>query len=143
MDRLNKFREDVEDKIFNIIDKKRRFYFDVKNEDLRDIVEILYTEIGCRLSTATGMEMEHGLEILYHFSDDETGQYYCPRVIMTDKSKPEVNSIVPIVKGAEWIEREIFDFWGVNFIDHPRMEKLLTLNHPENLDKPLRMEVEK
>jgi NADH-quinone oxidoreductase subunit C len=89
------------------------------------------------------MEMEDGLEILYHFSDDETGQYYCPRVIMIDKEKPEVNSIVPIVKGAEWIEREIFDFWGVNFIDHPRMEKLLTLNHPDNLDKPMRMEANK
>jgi NADH-quinone oxidoreductase subunit C len=143
MDRLNKFIEDYESKLSNIIDKKRRLYFDVKNEDLREIVTELYAVIGCRLSTATGMEMEDGLEILYHFSDDETGQYYCPRVIMIDKEKPEVNSIVPIVKGAEWIEREIFDFWGVNFIDHPRMEKLLTLNHPDNLDKPMRMEANK
>jgi NADH-quinone oxidoreductase subunit C len=89
------------------------------------------------------MEMEHGLEILYHFSDDETGQYYCPRLVIEDKKNPSCNSIVPIVKGAEWIEREIFDFWGINFIDHPRMERLLALHHPENLDKPLRMEEKK
>ncbi len=143
MDKLNKFIEDFGSKMSNKIDKKRRFYFDIKNEDLREIVTFLYEEIGCRLSTATGMEMEDGLEILYHFSDDETGQYYCPRVTMIDKKEPKVNSIVPIVKGAEWIEREIFDFWGVNFIDHPRMEKLLTLNHPDNMDKPMRMEESK
>jgi len=143
MDKLNKFIEDMGDKITNKIDKKRRFYFNVKNEDLREIAEILFNDIGCRLSTATGMEMEHGLEILYHFSDDETGQFYCPRLVIEDKDKPEANSIVPIIKGAEWIEREIFDFWGVNFIDHPRMERLLALHHPEKLDKPRRMEEKK
>ena len=140
MDKLNKFIEDMGDKITNKIDKKRRFYFNVKNEDLREIVEILWNEMGCRLSTATGMEMENALEILYHFSDDETGQYYCPRLVIEDKEKPEANSIALIIKGAEWIEREIFDCWGVNFIDHPRMEKLLLLNHPDKLDKTMRME---
>ncbi len=140
MDKLNQFIENVSDKITNTIDKKRRFYFDVKNEDLRDIVKLLFNDMGCRLSTATGMEMEAALEIVYHFSDDDTGQYYCPRVKIKDKKNPEVNSIVPIVKGAEWIEREIFDFWGIIFTDHPRMERLLALNHPENLKNPLRME---
>lgn len=143
MDKLNKFREDMGNRISNVIDKKRRFYFNIKNEDLMEVAEILYNEIGCRLSTATGMEMEEWFEILYHFSDDETGQYYCPRVIIKDKQKPEVNSITDIIKGADWIEREIFDFWGVNFVGHPNMERLLALNHPDNLDKPLRMEENK
>ena len=139
MDKVQDFISLMDVKISNKIEKEKRFYFDVKNEDLRSIVKYLFNDIGCRLSTATGMEMYHGLEILYHFSDDETGQYFCPRVVIKDKENPEVNSIVPIIKGAEWIEREIFDFWGIIFTDHPRMEKLLTLNNPENIDKPMRM----
>jgi len=138
MDKVAEFIDKMGAKISNKIEKKRRFYFNVKNEDLREVADYLFNKIGCRLSTATGMEMYHGIEILYHFSDDETGQYFCPRVVIKDKKNPKVNSIVPIVKGAEWIERELFDFWGIKFKDHPRMERLLALNHPQKLDKPLR-----
>ena len=58
------------------------------------------------------------------------GQYYCPRVIINDKENPVMNSISPIVKGAEWIEREMSEYWGIKFIGHPRPEPLLTRNHP-------------
>ena len=138
MDKSGKFFKAMEDKISSRIDKKGRFYFNVKNEDLREIVDYLFKTMRCRLSTATGMEMYHGLEILYHFSDDDTGTYFCPRVIIKDKEHPKVKSIVPIVKGAEWIERELFDFWGIEFEDHPRMERLLALHHPQNLKEPYR-----
>lgn len=138
MNKAEKFFEAMEGKISSRINKKGRFYFNVKNEDLREIVDYLFKTMGCRLSTATGMEMYHGLEILYHFSDDDTGIYFCPRVVIKDKEHPKVKSIVPIVKGAEWIEREMFDFWGIEFEGHPRMERLLALNHPKDLKEPLR-----
>ncbi len=139
MGKVQEFIHYMGNKIDHKIEKKKRFYFNVKNTDLRFVVDYLFNKMECRLSTATGMEMYHGLEILYHFSDDKNGQYYCPRVVIEDKENPKVNSIVGIVQGAEWIEREIFDFWGVNFIDHPRMEKLLTLNNDIIKEKPMRM----
>lgn len=125
-------------KIGRTIDKKGRLYFEVAPENLHEVVRYLFLTLGCRLSTATGMEMYRGLEVLYQFSHDATGQYYCPRVVMTDRKNSRMPSITPIVKGAEWIEREMAELLGIVFEGHPRPEPLLTKNHPQPPDLPLR-----
>jgi len=138
MAEIEQFIKEMKLKISNIIEKKRRLYFNVDNKHLREVADHLFNKLGCRLSTATAMEVYHGLEILYHFSLDKTGQYFCPRVVITDKKHPKVNSITNIIEGAIWIEREMYDLWGIEFIGHPRMEELLTLHHPQGLKRPLR-----
>lgn len=133
------FLKEMAHKIGKTIDKKGRLYFEVANENLHDVVNYLFHTMKCRLSTATAMEMYHGLEVLYHFSHDPTGQYYCPRVVMTDKKNPQMNSIAPLIIGAEWIEREMAEMFGITFVGHPQPEKLLTKDHPEKLTQPLRL----
>jgi NADH-quinone oxidoreductase subunit C len=118
--------------------KHKRLYFEVDNKDILEIAEHLFKNMGCRLSTATAQESYRGLDVAYHFSLDKTGDYYCPRVVMTDKQNPRMNSITPIIKGAEWIEREMAEMFGIVFEGHPNLEPLLTGNHPENLTQPLR-----
>jgi NADH-quinone oxidoreductase subunit C len=135
----NQFLEAMRNRIGSIIDKKGRLYFELADEQLSEVARYLFRTMGCRLSTATAMETYHGLEVLYHFSHDATGQYYCPRVIITDKNAPRVTSITPIVPGAEWIEREMAELWGIRFEGHPGPEKLLTRRHPGRLDRPLRL----
>jgi NADH-quinone oxidoreductase subunit C len=49
-----------------------------------------------------------------------------------------MNSITPLFIGAEWIEREMAEMYGVHFEGHPNLEPLLTGNHPRNLTQPLR-----
>jgi NADH-quinone oxidoreductase subunit C len=138
MAEVEQFLEAKSAKINNVTHKKLRLYFNVDNENIVEIADYLFNTLGCRLSTATAMEMYHGLEIVYHFSHDDTGYYFCPRVTIKDKANPKVNSISSVLEGAIWIEREMFDFWGIEFIGHPRMERLLALHHPRKLDKPLR-----
>ncbi|HKJ69739.1 MAG TPA: NADH-quinone oxidoreductase subunit C [bacterium] len=138
MHKMDEFLSVMDEKIGSSIRKKKRLYFDVDNVHLREVVEYLFHTIGCRLSTATAMEVYNGIEVLYHFSDDDTGAYYCPRVLMTDKENPRMNSVTPIVKGAEWIEREMMEYWGITFDGHPRPERLLSREHPQNLDQPYR-----
>jgi len=130
MDRVQELQAKLGDKVGKSITKKDRFYFEVKDEDLHEVVDYLFNTMGCRLSTATAQETYHWIEVLYQFSFDESGEYFCPRVIMTDKENPEMNSITSIVKGAEWIEREMTDYWGITFRGHPRPEPLLIKNHP-------------
>ncbi|MFA4839500.1 MAG: NADH-quinone oxidoreductase subunit C [Candidatus Neomarinimicrobiota bacterium] len=138
MQEIDQFKERMDGKISHLIDKKQRFYFNVGSENLCEVAEYLFKNLGCRLSTATAMEMMHGIEILYHFSLDRAGQYFCPRVVITDKEHPKVPSITSIIGGAVWIEREMFDLWGIEFDGHPRMEELLTIHHPRGLKQPMR-----
>jgi NADH-quinone oxidoreductase subunit C len=112
-----------------------RLYFSIRDEDLVEICQFLLKELGCRLSTATGMEVYDGIEVMYHFSDDLEGQYFCPTV-KTGHTNPEVNSITPLTKAASWIEREIHDMFGVVFRGHPNLKPLLKENNdgiPENV----------
>jgi NADH-quinone oxidoreductase subunit C len=139
MPEKEQFLKDMAGRISRVVDKPGRLYFDVEAGDLRDVVRHLSGPMGCRLSTATAMEMYGGIEVLYHFSHDATGQYYCPRVVITDKANPRVNSITPVVKGAAWIEREMFELMGITFEGHPRLERLLTKDHPQPPDRPLRL----
>lgn len=134
-----KFLKTMGSKIGRQIDKKGRLYFEVADENLHEVVRYLFDTMGCRLSTATGMEMYGGIEVLYHFSHDVTGQYYCPRVVMTDKKNPRMTSITPIVRGAEWIEREMAEMLGITFEGHPRPEPLLTRDNPKAPQRPLRL----
>jgi NADH-quinone oxidoreductase subunit C len=139
MPEKNEFFAAMGDKVTAIIEKKRRFYFNVENKDIQEVVDYLFTKMNCRLSTATATEVYKGIEVLYHFSEDKTGTYYCPRIIMTDKKKPQMNSVTPIVRGAEWIEREMAELLGIEFVGHPRKEPLLSRNNPDFPVQPLRV----
>lgn len=55
---------------------------------------------------------------------------------------PKVPSICSIWKGAEWMEREVFDMFGVVFDGHPDLRRILTWDsfeaYPLRKDYPLR-----
>ena len=54
---------------------------------------------------------------------------------------PEVPSVTSIWKGADWLEREVWDMFGVKFTDHPDLRRILTWEtfgaHPLRKDYPL------
>jgi NADH-quinone oxidoreductase subunit C len=139
MDSKKQFLDSMSDYIDEIIDKPLRLYFKVENENLEKIVSYIFKEMGCRLSTATTTEVYRGIEVLYHFSHDATGTYFCPRIIMPNKEKPKMNSISGIIRGAEWIEREMTELLGVDFDGHPRKEPLLSKNNPDFPEQPFRI----
>ncbi len=56
--------------------------------------------------------------------------------------KPEVPSLTGIWAGADWLEREVYDMFGVVFTGHPDLRRILTWDgfeaHPLRKDYPLR-----
>ena len=45
-------------------------------------------------------------------------------VISIDKSDPKIDSLIEVYAGANWHEREAHEMFGINFENHPNLEKL-------------------
>jgi len=101
----------------------KRLFVRVKPEDLREVIRYVFEKRKARLSTATGMEVREGIEVMYHFSFNGFPLITTIRVT-TPKHMPELDSVQDILKGAYWIEREIHDFLGVVFKGHPKLKRL-------------------
>ena len=76
---------------------------------------------GYRLSTMTGVALPGGeAEILYHFVKGGTAVH-----VKTRTHGGKLPSIAMLVRAASWIEREIHDFFGVEFPGHPNLAPLM------------------
>jgi len=87
---------------------------------------------------ASGVDTPFGvIEILYHFDFFQLPQVVSLRV-RVDKNDLSVVSLAPAVKGAEWIEREIAELFGVEFTGHPDMRHLILPDDWPKGNYPLR-----
>ncbi len=61
--------------------------------------------------------------------------------VFTNITQPDVNSATGIFPSANWMERETFDFYGVNFLGHPNLKRILNVDemdyHPLRKEYPL------
>ncbi|MGO8917391.1 MAG: NADH-quinone oxidoreductase subunit C [Stellaceae bacterium] len=77
--------------------------------------------LGYRLVTMTGLAREHGeTTIIYHYA--RRHQYVSFR---TSTRGGAIPSLTPMLRMTSWIEREIHDFFAVEFIGHPNLIPLL------------------
>ncbi len=58
--------------------------------------------------------------------------------IYTDSTKPDVFSASALFSAANWMERETYDFYGVNFIGHPNLVRILNADEMDYF--PMRRE---
>jgi NADH-quinone oxidoreductase subunit C len=48
--------------------------------------------------------------------------------LFVDSSNPLVQSMTPVFKSANWMERETYDFYGINFQGHPNLKRILNMD---------------
>jgi len=139
MDMRDRIREKLQDKIRDWQEPSaKRIFFTLDKKEVFEAAKILFRQLELRFITASAIDLAEGLGIIYHFSNDPAGEIYSVRVILEDKLKPEVRSITPLFAGAEWIEREIWEMFGINFIGHPNLKKLLLSDDWPEGNYPLR-----
>lgn len=85
-----------------------------------------------------GARRRYGL--VYLLASTATNQRLTIRVFVDDPD-PTVPSVVPLWKGADWLEREVWDLFGIRFTDHPDLRRLVMPEeftaHPLRKDYPL------
>jgi len=103
--------------------------FVVPSEQLFEVTRQMLQAGLYHLSAITCFEMEDGLHLLYHF------WYFAGltlRVVL-EKENPRLQSLTPLIPGAEFYEREVREMIGVEFDGLSNSEPLLL---PENWQSP-------
>jgi NADH-quinone oxidoreductase subunit C len=116
----------------------RRVYIGLAAKDIKEACKALFRDLKLRFITATATEIPQGMEILYQFSHDPSGVVFSLRVQLPGKDKFSVDSITPLFPAAEWIEREMWELLGIDFIGHPNLTHLLLIDDWPEGDFPLR-----
>ncbi len=118
----DKFRSDILDMT---IKNSKRILITIRPGSLLDIAGYLFREEGYRFIIASALQTKRGFEIHYHFSRDQSGLILNIHVIL-DKADPEIDSLSNMFSASNWIEREIHELFGINFLNHPNQEKLIS-----------------
>ena len=135
-------QEELNNKISEIKDKftafeqpfDNRIYLTCEAENAYDINKFLFEDVPLRFVIATAIDSDDCFEVLYHYSYDQTGCVVTIKTIIRDRENPAIESIAPFLPGAEWIEREIHDIFGIEFKNHPDMRRLILADDwPEGL----------
>jgi len=108
--------------------REKRILMRIKKDALTAIAAFLFKDRGLRFIIASALDLEGGWEIIYHFSHDPSGLIVNLSVVL-ERDTPQVESLVSVFEGAEWIEREMYELFGIKFLHHPNLEKFLL---PEN-----------
>ena len=104
------------------------------------------------LSDLSGIDYLHYPEakdryaVVYCLTNTSTGERLVVKTFANDPD-PTVPSCFPLWKGADWMEREVFDMYGIVFSGHPDLRRILMpeefTSFPLRKDYPLRGRLER
>ncbi len=96
-----------------------------------------------RLSTVTGVDRypaEPRFEVVYHLQSIAGKQRLRLKARVSGEN-PEIESAFAVYRSANWYEREVFDLFGVRFLNHPDLTRILMpddwVGHPLRKDSPV------
>ncbi|HEX8998126.1 MAG TPA: NADH-quinone oxidoreductase subunit C [Ktedonobacterales bacterium] len=107
---------------------------DIPSDKLVAAATLLRDELGFdMLSCVSGVDMIDHIESIYHFRSIAQGWLLQARVRLT-ADHPEVDSLVGLYPGANWLEREQYDMYGIIYRGHPDLRRILLedefIGHP-------------
>ena len=145
--------EDLEKKINSELTTKiniskinhNQIYLNINESNILNVVLFLKTNSETKFKQLIDItavdypEKDTRFKLVYLLLSHENNQ----RVIIDFyvKENDIISSITPIFPSANWMEREVFDMYGIEFKDHPDLRKILTdynfKGHPLRKDFPL------
>jgi NADH-quinone oxidoreductase subunit C len=102
----------------------KRVYVYAENEIWVDLARFLFEELDARFDTGAAVDDREGVEVMFFMPFDR--EHYCVTIkTFAAKPHPTLDSITPVIPGANWIEREMFEMYEVNFRNHPDLRPVL------------------
>jgi NADH-quinone oxidoreductase subunit C len=121
----------------------------IERARVQEIVRWLHDDPSQRyeyLSDLTGVEFrdaEQPVEVVWHLRSIAYRRFLRLKVQLQRGQPLEVPSVWPVYKGADWLERECYDMFGIRFAGHPDLRRILMWEQykegfPLRKDFPLR-----
>jgi len=125
--------------------KHNQLYVTINSEDLLDVILLLKTNKNIKfrqlidITAVDYPENQKRFKIVYLLLSHEFNQRIILSYFISENEK--ISSLTKIFPSANWMEREVFDMYGIKFNNHPDLRRILTdygfEGHPLRKDFPL------
>lgn len=133
---LDKLEENFPAKIQEIPDAHDLLTVVVEKEGLIEVLRFLKSSSELQFIHLTDItavhypHLEKEFAVVYHIHSLVHNIRIRVKVFLQGPN-PEIPTATVVWKGANWMERETFDFFGVNFIGHPDLRRILNVDDME------------
>ena len=144
---VDKIKIKFPDAILEAFTFREEITLQVRPEDILSLCRFLHDEPDLAftflvdLCGVDHLPREPRFEVVYHLRSLQTKDLIRLKISLPGSS-PQVSSVVSVWKGADWMEREAFDMFGITFNGHPDLRRILLTpeweGYPLRKDYPLR-----
>ena len=139
-----KLVEKFGDQLSNFSEPYGMLSFEAPKELNLKVLQFLYDDETLKFRFLTDLQAVHypddkgrELAVVYHLHN-LTDNLRIRFKIFTSIDRPDVYTATQLFATANWMERETFDFFGVNFVGHPNLKRILNVDEMDYF--PLRKE---
>lgn len=130
--------------VFDLSEPNGMLTFTTNRENIIEILSYLYNSPVLKFNFITDITGIHlpdnkGAEfgVIYHLHSFENGIRVRVKVFLSENDL-NIPTAVNLYVGANWMERETFDFYGINFVGHPNLKRILNIDEMDYF--PMRKE---
>ena len=139
---INALKEKYEGEILHIETPYDFLTITLKKEKIAEIIRHLYDNPETKFQYLTSLGGVHfpdlkQIAVVYQLHNLVSNQRLRLKIYLPVED-PVTETITPIFPGANWMERETYDFYGVNFKGHPDLRRILNVD--EMIIFPMRKE---